>query len=381
MTAAVLPRYGGGSLADLVPSLLTVLGAAGSADPLNLAADHRFADLDRIALLLVDGLGHELLPRIARYAPTVADLARVAGPPLTSGFPSTTPTSLVSLATGVPPGRHGVLGFTVLVPGTDRVLNHIRWSTDPDPRRWQPVPSLFDHASTGVSVTVVSRPEFAGSGLTVAAYGQTRYLGATGVDELAATMLATLAAADRPTLVYGYHPDLDQAGHQFGTGSEQWARAAADVERLVARLVGDLPPRAALVVTADHGQFDVPADGRFDVDADLSLRAGVRGVAGEPRVRYLYTQPGATDDVLATWRAVLGDAAWVGTRAEAVASGWFGPVSADFETRIGDVVIVCRDRHVVLASAHEPAMISRMIGFHGSLTPAEMLIPLLVARR
>ena len=59
-------------------------------------------------------------------------------------FPSTTPTSLTSLGTGVPPGQHGILGFTVNVPGTERVLNHIFWRDDPAPADWQPVPTWFE---------------------------------------------------------------------------------------------------------------------------------------------------------------------------------------------------------------------------------------------
>jgi hypothetical protein len=90
---------------------------------------------------------------------------------------------------------------------------------------------------------------------------------------------------------------------------------------------------------------------------------------------------GAQGDVLATWRAVLGDAAWVAPREEAVAAGWFGPVPAAHLERIGDVVVACHDRQVVVASRAEPAFVARMIAFHGSYTAAEMEIPLLIARR
>ena len=117
------------------------------------------------------------------------------------------------------------------------------------------------------------------------------------------------------------------AGHQLGVDSPQWRDAAAE-RRPAARPRWSPGCRrdAALLVTADHGQLDVPADRRFDMAADPRLRPGVAVVAGEPRVRYLHTAPGARDDVLAAWRAVLGDAAWVVTREEAIAAGWFGPV-------------------------------------------------------
>ncbi|SCL16112.1 Type I phosphodiesterase / nucleotide pyrophosphatase [Micromonospora nigra] len=377
--APVAPRYGGGSLADVLPSALAVLGVPGVADPLGLAAD--LAGVRRVAVLLVDGLGWYQIPTAAPHAPTLAGLAATVGRPLTSGFPSTTPTSLVTLGTGVPPGTHGVLGFTLRVPGTDRVVNHIEWAADPEPLRWQPVPTRLEQArAAGIAVTVVSRPEFGGSGLTVAANRGGDYRGAAGVDALVTTMLTALSAGDGPTLVSGYHPDLDRHGHLSGVDSAPWRAAATEVDALLTRLVDGLPPDAALLVTADHGQLDVPAGHRFDLDTDPRLRAGVRVVAGEPRVRYLHVAPGADGDVVAAWSAVLGDAARVLTRAEAVATGWFGPVPEEHLRRVGDVVVVCNDTYAVLASRSEPPVVSRLVAFHGADTAAEMTIPLLVVR-
>ena len=79
-----------------------------------------------------------------------------------------------------------------------------------------------------------------------------------------------------------------------------------------------------------------------------------------------------------TARGVLGPAAWVGTREEAVAEGWFGPVSAAHLPRLGDVVVVCHDRYAVFASGYEPDRLSQLVALHGSWTPAEMRVPLLI---
>ncbi|HYN94167.1 MAG TPA: nucleotide pyrophosphatase/phosphodiesterase family protein [Pilimelia sp.] len=374
------PAYGIASLADVLPSALALLGVPAAADPLGLRA--ALPGVRRVAVLLVDGLGWYQLPLAAPHAPVLADLAAGrlgAARRLTCGFPSTTPTSLVSLGTGAAPGAHGVLGFNVRVPGTTRVLNHVEWRADPPPRTWQPVPTAFERAAAaGVAVTVVSRPQYAGSGLTVAAYRGGEYVGAADTPAVAARMLAALTAGDGPTLVYGYLPDVDGAGHLHGVDSGPWRAAVRDVDRLLDTLVGALPADAALLVTADHGQLDVPAGYRFDLDADPRLRAGVAVVAGEPRVRYLHAVPGAVDDVLAAWRGVLGDAAWVVGRDEAVAAGWFGPVPEAHLARVGDVVAACRDRYAVLATSTESDRVGTMVAFHGGGTAVEMSIPLLV---
>jgi hypothetical protein len=379
--ADVRPRYGEASLSDIMPGVLASLGLPGASDPLGLATG-ALADVRVVVVLLLDGFGYQLLPLAAPYAPGITELA--AAPfsrSLTTGFPSTTPTSLVSLGTGAAPGAHGLVGFFLNVPGTDRILNHIRWTDDPDPLRWQPLSTQFRTASeVGIGAHVVFHPDFQGTGLTESAFRGSQYRAAADVDTTAAEILSLVRAATGPTVIYGYAGDVDTAGHAYGINTPQWTAAVANVDRLVTKVRNGLPPGAALLVTADHGQIDVPADHRFDLDTDPRLRAGIRLVAGESRVRYLHTVDGATADVVDAWRGVLGDLAWVVTRDEAVAAGWFGPVAEAHLQRIGDVVAACHGDYVVLATASDPPQVARMVAFHGSATEPEMLIPLLVGR-
>lgn len=374
----VTPAYGTGSLADLLPSVSAVLGVPGAVDVLGLA--ERLDGVDRIGVLLVDGLGAYQVPLVSRHAPVLADLAaggRGHAGTLTSGFPSTTPVSLVTLGAGVPPGAHGVLGFTVRRPD-GRVLTHIAWDDDPDPREWQPEPTRMETAAAaGVAVTVVSRSAFQGSGLSLAANRGARYVGA---DDGAAVASGMLAALRSPGLVYGYHPDLDHFGHEDGIDSPNWQSAARGVDAILDRIVHGMPPSAALLVVADHGQLNVPLSGRYDMAEIPALRDGVDAVAGEPRVRYLYAAPGAAADVMDNWRGVLGSAAAVMTRDEAIGAGWFGPVPPAHAGRIGDVVVLCQGRAVAVASGWEPAKAGQLVAYHGSATAAEMTVPLLIAR-
>lgn len=60
-------------------------------------------------------------------------------------------------------------------------------------------------------------------------------------------------------------------------------------------------------------------------------------------MRHVHVADGALDDVLAAWRAELGDAAWIRSRDEAIADGWFGTTVTDVARgRIGDVVAAAR---------------------------------------
>lgn len=365
------------TICDVLPAAAGLLGVPGAEDPAGLVA--HLPPVRRVAVVLVDGMGHTLLPAMAPHAPLLA--AALAGrvgqlAELTCTFPSTTPTSLVSLGTGVLPGAHGVLGFTLNVPGTDRVLTHILWRDDPPPRTWQPAPTWFERVTAaGLAAQVVLPAAFDGSGLTDASYRGAQFCGLAKGEDAADRLLRELRAA--PGLVYGYTPALDTAAHLFGIDSPQWQHAAARVDTYLTRILDGLPDDAALLVTADHGGLNAAPDDRIDLDAVPELAAGLRVVAGEPRVRYLHTVDGAAADVLAAWRALLGERAEVYLRDEAVAMGLFGPVAAAHLPRIGDVVVVCTGSTVVLATGHEPPEVSRLIGFHGAGTHAEMAIPLL----
>ncbi|OBY31226.1 alkaline phosphatase family protein [Mycolicibacter kumamotonensis] len=369
-----------GSICDILPSAAAALGTPGATDILGLR--ERIGDVRRLAVVLVDGLGYHLLPQLASDAPLLAsvlagDTGQLAQ--LTCTFPSTTPTSLVSLGTGALPGEHGVLGFTVNVPGTERVLTHIFWAADPQPDTWQPVPTWFERLrGAGISARAVLPEMFIGSGLTEAAYRGAEFRPTAKGEPYAARVAAELAAA--PGLVYGYTAALDHAAHVSGIGSPHWHTAAAKVDALLRHLLEHLPDDAALVVTADHGGLNVPDQARIDLDADPRLGAGIRVVAGEPRVRYLHTEPGATADVLAAWTELLAGKALVQTREQAVAAGVFGPVREQHLARIGDVVVTCSDDTAILATEHEPPQTAQLVGFHGGLTPAETAIPLITLR-
>lgn len=70
---------------------------------------------------------------------------------------------------------------------------------------------------------------------------------------------------------------------------------------------------------------------------------------------------------------------WLVLVDEAISQGWLGPrVAASVRPRIGDVVVATAGTSVVVRSELEPRL-TRFIGYHGSFTQDEQLIPLLVA--
>ncbi|TMF97885.1 MAG: alkaline phosphatase family protein [Chloroflexi bacterium] len=377
--APPVPLYGTRSLGELVPSLLSALGVAGFTNPLAIEP------AARVCLVLVDGLGWELLQANPGSAPFLNSIARE---PLTVGFPATTAASLSSLATGVPPGEHGLVGYTMALPGYDRAFNTLTWSLygvgprvelveELVPESFQPLPTLAERAA-GASMRIYHLgPAFhEWSGLTRAIGRGERFHAA---DSLEAVTEGALRLLNAPrTFVFGYHPRLDAAGHVHGVASQAWADELVAVDHAVRLLAEQLPKKTLLVVSGDHGMVDLRPEERLDLADHPDLAAGVRILGGEPRARYVGTVPGATGDVLTAWRSRLGHRMWVWTREEAIATGIFGPQVTDrARERMGDIVAAAYGRVGVVERKVDPAQ-ARLNGHHGSLTPAELLVPLLV---
>ncbi|GAA4897522.1 alkaline phosphatase family protein [Streptomyces coeruleoprunus] len=337
-------------------------------------------------MFLIDGLGWEQIKAHPAEAPFLTSLLASSrggtGRPLTSGFPATTATSLASVGTGLPPGVHGLAGYTVRDPDSGELMNQLRWRPWTSPGVWQPYPTVFQLAdAAGVHTAQVSSPAFSDTPLTKVALSGGTFHGRLSGEERMDLTAEQLAAGDR-SLVYTYYSEVDGAGHRFGVDSDPWRGQLMHADQLVQRLAEQLPPRTALYVTADHGMVDIPFDeeSRVDFDEDWELRAGVALLGGEGRARHVYAVPGAETDVLACWREVLGDRFWVAGRDEAIAAGWFGPhIDERVHGRIGDVVAAAHDDVVIIASENEPHE-SAMAGMHGSMTAAEQLVPLLEVR-
>jgi hypothetical protein len=367
----VTPAYGDRSLVDVFPAVSRALGQP--LDPGDAGSAWELPSAPAYVVFLVDGLGRMQLEAHADEAPYLHGLLTESALG-TAGVPSTTATSLTSLGTALPPGAHGVVGFSSRIPGTDELLYALAWSKHVDPHEWQPHPTAFSRMrAAGLEVTTVNKREFLGSGLTEASSRGAEFVGA---DRLGERFVAVQAATRAPrSVAYMYEGDLDWTGHRYGVDSPQWRAQLAMIDMAAQRFREDLRDEVRLVVVADHGMVD--ATHQVDIDQVEGMRDGLALIGGEARLRYLYCVNGAVDDVAARWREVLGDDAEVLVRDEAVSRGWFGEVAATVLPRLGDVVVAARGRTVVLSTQDNPYE-ARLVGMHGSLTPEEMLIPVLV---
>jgi len=365
------PGYGRGTLAEVLPAIASHLGAEDADDALGIPEARAYV------LLLVDGMGWNQLrahgSSLSHLPELLADSFPVSAP-----VPTTTACSLATLGTGCAPGVHGIVGYTFRPSSGAGLLCPLDWGPmDPPPERLQPHPTWLERMEQdGVTVTTVSQAAFRGSGLTRAALRGGFFRGFGKRAPIAARAEAVRAAvAAGPSFAYVYEGGLDHAGHGKGVASRPWRDQLARIDADIAVLRRTLPGDVCLLITGDHGMVDVPARGQVPLEDTPGLSDQVDLVGGEPRLRHLYTrEPGA---VAARWTEVMGERAWVCTREEAVAAGWFGPqVTASTTARLGDVLVAARRDWAVMTRTREHEF--RLVGHHGSLEPAEIEVPLLV---
>ena len=353
----VFPDYTGAWTGAVMPALLDARSPDWLPGPL--------AGVSGVVLLVLDGLGWAMMQQHAARLPT---LTAMTGGPITTVVPSTTAAGLTSLATGAAPAEHGLVGYRIRVGGEP--LNVLRWDKKgPDPAATQPVAPFL-----GQQVPVVTRAEFRNSGFTLAHLRSGTLIGwkttATLVEHCRGL------ASDKHNFVYAYYDGIDKVAHEFGLRNAFVPAELAAVDRLVDELLEALPTSWALAVTADHGQVHVDAGNAIALDA-VAAMVGTYG--GEGRFRTLYARRGAAHDLAQACDDQYGQTGWVFTRERLFDEGWLGPqASLEVRGRVGDVILAARDP--IIFSDPGWSQEAAMRSHHGSLTAAEVLVPLVAAR-
>ncbi len=354
----VRPDYAGASIAGIVRALRG--RESWAPEPVR--------DAQSVVLFVVDGLGWELIERHRDAMPTVSTLV---GGSITTVVPSTTTTALTSLTTGLAPADHGIVGYRLFVGG--EVMNVLRWSMSSDRRPPDPADLQPRLAFNGEPIPVVTRAEFAATGFTSVHLRGARFCGWHSPSSIGVHCRQLLSEGER--FVYAYYGNADIVFHMHGLSDDFLIGELAFVDGLVSGLLDAIPSSSALVLSADHGHVE------FERWIEITpLESLVAAQSGEARFRYLHARRGAESELLAAATELYSSQAWVFSRESLVDEGWLGPrgVSPDVRKRIGDVILAAREPvgFVDPANAGE----QRLLSGHGSLTPAEMLVPLLAAR-
>jgi hypothetical protein len=375
------PDYSGGSLVNLVASIVAARGGDALHPPLRNLRSEELCEARNVVLLIIDGLGDNYLMRRGAGG----ELARRRRAALTSVFPSTTASAITTSYTGRTPLEHGLTGWFTYFGEAGCVAAAL------------PFKSRGDHltlARRGVTPEqiYVSSPIFEDlpersivvtcKEIIDSEYNARHCRGAQRVayqtlDELVAGVEAAVKSGADRKFVYAYWPVYDMVSHRYGAESAEAFAELSKIDeafgRLLARLAGT---ESAVIATADHGFIDVAPEESFELPA--SLASALRfPLCGERRVAYCHVH--SKDEFLSKAKDWLGDHADVVRSENLVSEGWFGPGTPHprFAERIGDVALVMRGRYTV--KDWTPGESRHLhIGNHGGTSEDEMLIPLIL---
>ena len=360
----VIPDYTSACLSNIVPALLehSVIGSGWLPEEVLSA--------QKIVLLLVDGLGYEKF-KISEQRDLLHNLSKMNQERIMTVAPTTTATALTSLTTGRPPGEHGVIGYKISVG--NQILNSLRWTTgsgvavnEINPSSFQPVPPFL-----GEKIPVVSPAEFRNSGFTEAHLRNTLYEGYFLPSNITHHIAQCLDQGSR--LVYAYYDGLDKVGHIHGTGYFYDAEIAF-VDYLIGRIYEMLPRGTALIVTSDHGMVDV-GDSIIRINDSIMQRTDT--ISGEARFLWFHPARGNHGSLLQDLQDLYSNCAWVRSKDQVLDEGWFGRhISNQAKERLGEIALLARDP---IAFVDKENLGPLLVGRHGSLTEAEVYVPLITS--
>ncbi len=335
---------------------------SGAAGATGLRGDWDFPDARTYVLVVFDGLGTTQLAHPAA-ASMVGSLVRSLDAP----FPTTTTVSLATIATGLPPSQHGLLGYQLWLPDAGAVVNTIKWITlwgdpvDYDYDGFLPAPNLWERLrAAGIETLTVQPYNFGGSPMSRMLYRGCRFEPIYSEDDIVAATIDMAAQPER--LIFTYVPHVDFAAHVFGQDSEQYATALKIADDIWSRLAARLPAGAVLIGTSDHGHVDFPKHRQFKIPkADHESRM----FYGDSRAVFVKGEGASLAvDLPATWLSRREVIDWWGP----------GPRHAAFDDRVPDGILLADDDAAILHRFSD----DRMTGMHGALTDAEVKVPLLL---
>jgi hypothetical protein len=406
----ISPHYSGYSIANLAPTAAEILGVemdgAAPSLPAELWKDLS-ADVRCVVLLILDATGYLQLQRYLAQGQSVFSKLTEAGflIPITSVFPSTTVSALTTLWTGRTPVEHGFLGTKLLLPEQGLLANLLKmapaaygrggrledWGWNPE--RFVTAPSLGEQLSAaGVGTVAHTRYSFLGSTLTqIFLRGMQDVHGYVGLSDLWLNLRRTLVdrQPEKLLLVDAYWGGIDNVGHVYGPEGAYVPSALRHLARsLEEDFLASLPKEARsntlLIITADHGQIATPPERVVRLPDHPGLQETLLlPPAGESRAAYLYVRSGQKGALRGYVEEHLTDHFVLLESEQALKAGLFGPVDAlapHFRVRVGDMLLVATDDSRLTTRKKEKGGGIKLRGHHGSLTPEEMLVPLLMAR-
>lgn len=326
-------------------------------------------------VILVDGLGWHNLRTAGGHSRFLNSLAE-GSKATNTVLPSTTAAALTSLATGLQPNQHGIIGYRVLdrSSGSDKNLLS-GWTSFDESSGWRVGETLSESRQrAGASTHFVGPAAYAKSGFTNVIMPSATYVAADRIADRFKSARELLRVG--PTLVYLYVPELDQTAHAFGAASSRWLMLIEELDGLVREFAAGIPRGVGVILTADHGIVDVSSSAHIHLE-----RAGISGIrhyGGDTRCGFMYLEDASTiADARAKLTDFCGSAVTIAPPSELIEAGWMKPYAEAAARLVPDLVLLANKDVAIYHREFSSGKSYSMVGHHGSWSATELQIPLL----
>ncbi len=381
-----LPDYQGGSIVNLMTSLITGLGGETSYyPPLRRLEPSRLQSSKNLILLVIDGLGYDYLTRVG----SGSTLHQYLKAGITSVFPSTTTTAITTFLTGVAPQQHGLTGWhtyfkelgcvTTVLPFRPRLGGSPLGETGVDAAALFDNVPVFDRIK--VRSFVIAPARIINSSYNTVHSGTAERRAYTSLKQFFKTMASTVRECGDRKYIYAYWPELDRNAHEHGISSHQavnhFAKLDAAFHKFLDHIAGS---GTTVIVTADHGIIDSQPDRCIEIDAHPALAESLMlPLCGERRVAYCYVHP---DKCGQFERYVEGELAGCTTlfkSEQLIKQGYFGlgPPHPRLRERTGHYTLIMKENWIIKDWLLGERRYTH-VGVHGGTSDQEMYVPLIV---
>jgi len=314
---------------------------------------------------------------------------------ITSMFPSTTAAHVTCINTGLIPSQTGIYEWFIYEPKLNDIIAPLPFSFAGDrntctlplnPKELFPKETIYQRLSErGVQCSA-----FQSSTVANSPYSQSVLNGATvhGYKKSSHAFEMMLASLQQErTYSFFYFGDIDAIGHRKGIHSEEFANIIAKIWTEIETFITKLPPKTAVLVTADHGMVEVNPEETYYLNKKIPniskyLQFGRRdkplAPAGSCRDFFLHANPETLSELKEVLGIFLKDKAEIYETKELLEAGLFGPYppGASFQSRVGNLVILPYRGEAVWWFERDRFQ-QNFHGAHGGLTRGEMEIPFL----
>lgn len=382
-TCLPMPDYGGGSIVNLMASLIRGRGGEAACPNLYLLPPEDIQGYTNVLLLVIDGLGANWL---AERSPT-GILSRHQIGTITSVFPTTTAAAITTFLTGDAPQQHGITGWFTYFRELGCVMSvlpgHPRYGGVGYRQAGVDLAALLGHGCLASRIRTraffLTPASITHSDFNLAHLGPAQARPFKDLRDMFRQAAHILRADTGPKYLYLYWPGLDSRGHEAGMASPLVARHLGAIEQaLTDFMVNSAGTDTLVLVTADHGLIDTRPEDRIDLASHPELAACLSlPLCGEPRAALCYLRPRRVQDFEDYCQQVLSGHALLRPSHELVRLGLFGQGESHprLEERVGDYTLLLTGRSVIRDRLPSEKDLVQ-IGVHGGLSKTELCVPL-----